>query len=583
MEQLGPYQLVRRLGRGGMGTVYEGVHRETGEHVAVKALAAPLVDDPGFRERFDVEIEALRTLHHPGIVDLIGSGESQGQAFYAMELVDGANLEQELAGGRHFDWREVAQVGLTVSRALRHAHDRGIIHRDIKPGNLLFARDGAVKLSDFGIARLFGMGRVTGPGSVLGTAEYMAPEQAQGRPLDARADLYSLGCVLYAMLARRPPYRASNLAEILAQHRAGPPEPISRLAPDVPDALQALISHLLQHDPAERVPNAMVLGRRLEDLLNDSAVQPATQAGEPPPASRPGNDLPTTKDSLLVAPPAAAEAARPEGKSDVAPVSHFTPVDRSRPEPVPADEERRPLISVHTVALGLGLLLSGAVVWYLLQPPTADDLYDQIASRAAEGDTESLLAVESQIDRFLIAFPHDERAATLRKYAQEIQLYRLERRFERRALGLIRGDPLLPVERDYLEAIHYARFDPQQAMRKLQAILDLYDQRADPAGPVGQCLALVRRRLERLRDQVERQAPRQIELVEKRLTQAESLWASEPERARAICAAVVELFSEKPWAAELVARARRDLQSHATASARSAPSVKTSSPEGHSR
>jgi serine/threonine protein kinase len=565
-----------------MGTVYEGVHRETGQRVAVKALAAPLVDDPGFRERFDVEIEALRKLHHPAIVELIGYGESQGQAFYAMELVDGANLEQELAGGRHFDWREVAQVGLTVGRALRHAHDRGIIHRDIKPGNLLFAREGAVKLSDFGIARLFGMGRVTGPGSVLGTAEYMAPEQALGRPLDARADLYSLGCVLYAMLARRPPYRAANLVEVLAQHQAGPPEPIGRLAPDVPDELQTLIAHLLQHDPAQRVPNATVLTRRLEALLDDAAA-PATTMAEvptPPPAVAPraSDDLPTTKESLLFA-PSPAPAAATEEKPSRTPSSHFTPVDRSRPDPALPDEERRPLVSLHTMLLVAGLVLLGGVLWYLLQPPTADALYDQVARRAADGDTESLLAVESQIDQFLIAFPHDARAALLRNYAREIQLDRLERRFERRALGLVRSDLLLPVEREYLEAIHYARFDPQRAMRKLQAILDLYGQRSDPAGPIGQCLELVRRRLERLRDQVERQAPRQIELIEQRLLQAESQWATEPDRARAICAAVVELFSDKPWAAALVARAHHDLQSHAHVPAKPTPGAKNSSPE----
>jgi serine/threonine-protein kinase len=585
MEQLGPYQLVKRLGRGGMGTVYEGVHTETGDRAAVKVLAAPLVDDAGFRERFDVEIEALRKLNHPGIVSLIGHGETQGQAFYVMELVEGANLEQELARGRRFDWREVVHVGLAVCRALRHAHDRGIIHRDIKPGNLLFAADGSVKLSDFGIARLFGAGRVTGPGSVLGTVEYMAPEQAQGIPMDARADLYSLGCVLYTMLARRPPYQAATLAEMLALHRSAQPEPIARLASDVPEELQSIIAHLLQHDPGQRVPNATVLARRLEALLDESAAEPPpvedlprtppAMVSESPPGAKPGraDDLPETKESLLVAPPlGAARAADPDAKTLHAQApSHFTPVDRSEPEQPPVVGVPRPLISAQTWLLVAGLIALAFVLWYLMQPPTADDLYDRIARHTADGDMESLLAVESQIDQFLLAFPGDSRAATLRKYSQEIQLYRLERKFDRRALGLIRTETLLPVERDYLEAIHYGRFDPERAMRKLQAILDLYDHHVEPSTPVGQCLQLVRRRLERLRDQVDRQAPHQAELVEKQLLQAEKLFTTDPARARSMCEAVIELFSDKPWAAEWVRRARRDLQSFPNTPAHSKP------------
>jgi serine/threonine-protein kinase len=590
MEQLGPYQLVKRLGRGGMGTVYEGVHAQTGQRVAVKALAAPLVDDPGFRDRFEAEIEALRKLNHPGIVRLVGHGEQQGQAYYAMELVDGASLEEELRRGRHFDWREVARIGMDLCAALRHAHDRGIVHRDIKPGNLLFAADGSVKLSDFGIARLFGGGPVTGPGSVLGTVEYMAPEQAEGRATDNRSDLYSLGCVLYALLARRPPYRATNLAEMLAMHRSCEPEPIDRLAPDVPQELQAIITQLLRRDPIERTPNAMVLARRLEALLDHSQDLPDTVPGEVPPpvadmpparditaADRarppqndpPADDLPETKESLLVA---AGGSLRPaidyEARTQLSPaVDHFTPVEDDPADAELPPAEHRPLVSLQTWLLVIALLSVGGVLWYLLQPPTADDLYDRIAGRAAEGDAESLLAVEDQIDQFLMTYPKDSRAPTLRHYAQEIQLYRLERRFERRAAGLVRDETLLPVERDYLEAIHYARFDPPRAMRKLQAILDLYDSHADASGPVGQCLRLVQRRLERLREQVQRQAPQQIQLIEQHLVQAEALFATDPVRARAMCAAVVELFSDKPWAAEWVRRAQRDLELHRAADA----------------
>ncbi len=195
IERLGPYEIVGTLGRGGMGAVYKAIHHETREPAAVKLLSADLAGEEGFRSRFEAEIETLRKLRHPNIVRLFGFGEQEGLLFYAMELVDGNSLEEELRRGRRFDWREVTRIGIETCRALRHAHDRGVIHRDIKPGNLLLAADGSVKLSDFGIARLFGYSRLTTVGNVLGTAEYMAPEQAAGQPVDARADLYSLGAL----------------------------------------------------------------------------------------------------------------------------------------------------------------------------------------------------------------------------------------------------------------------------------------------------------------------------------------------------------------------------------------------------
>ncbi len=215
IERLGPYQIVGKLGRGGMGTVFEGVNLETGEPAAVKLLSAALAEEEGFRGRFEAEIETLRKLNHPNIVRLFGFGEDDTRLFYAMELIDGNSLEEELGRGRRFDWREVVRMVIEICRALRHAHDRGVIHRDLKPGNLLLTTGGQVKLSDFGIARLFGNTRITSAGSVLGTAEYMSPEQAAGKPVDQRSDLYSLGAVMYVLLARCPVFRGNSLGEVI--------------------------------------------------------------------------------------------------------------------------------------------------------------------------------------------------------------------------------------------------------------------------------------------------------------------------------------------------------------------------------
>ena len=203
VTRLGPYRLGAKLGQGGMGTVYVGQDDDTGETAAIKVLSPALATEEGFRVRFESEIESLKKLRHPNIVRLFGYGEQDEYLYYAMELVEGTSLEEELRYGRRFNWREVTRLSIGVCRALKHAHDHGIIHRDIKPANLLLNASGEIKLSDFGIARLFGNSRVTSEGGVLGTAEYMAPEQADGRPVTDRCDQYSLGGVMYA-LARRP-------------------------------------------------------------------------------------------------------------------------------------------------------------------------------------------------------------------------------------------------------------------------------------------------------------------------------------------------------------------------------------------
>ncbi len=239
-DQLGPYKIGPRLGKGGMGSVYRGRNVETNQEAAIKALAPQLATSEGFRERFEAEIESLETLRHEGIVRLYGYGEEDGTLFYAMELVDGRSLEEELKAGRRFNWREVVDIAIQVCRALKHAHDHGIIHRDIKPANILLDQNERVKLADFGIARLFGSTQLTMAGGVLGTADYMSPEQAEGRPVTDRCDQYSLGCVMYALLAGRPPFQAKSLPEMLQLQRFAEAEPVRRYAPEAPRATGAL-------------------------------------------------------------------------------------------------------------------------------------------------------------------------------------------------------------------------------------------------------------------------------------------------------------------------------------------------------
>ena len=279
-KRLGPYTIRGRLGRGGMGTVYEA-EDEAGTVVAVKTLSAHLGDDGGLRRRFEVEIGALETLRHPGIVRLLAFGEEDGRPFFAMELVRGQSLEEILKTGRRFDWRETVAIATEITRALKFAHDQGIVHRDIKPANLLFptkpVAEATVKLADFGIARLFGDSGHTQAGVVVGTADYMAPEQAMGGPVDARVDLYSLGLVIFAMIAGRPPFRGSDVSEVLRRQRRETPPRLSAIVPEVPTPLDELVARLLAKDPAARPANALAVGRALAAI--GDAGEPAAPGG----------------------------------------------------------------------------------------------------------------------------------------------------------------------------------------------------------------------------------------------------------------------------------------------------------------
>src|SRR3954467_12899066 len=289
LTHLGPYEIDKPLGRGGMGSAYAATDNQPGQRVAIKALTPQLAMAGGCRERFEAEIESLKTLRHDGIVRLYGYGEQDGILFYSMELVDGISLEDELKAGRRFNWREVTNIAIQLSLALKHAHDHGIVHRDIKPANILLGDDERVKLADFGIARLFGTTSLTTAGGVLGTADSMSPEQAEGRPVTARCDQYSLGGVMYALLAGRPPFRAKNLPQMLQMQRFAKPEPVRRYAPDTPEQLERVIAQLLAKDPGDRFPNMQVLARHLQAMamaLSRPAADDFALASDSPASNR---------------------------------------------------------------------------------------------------------------------------------------------------------------------------------------------------------------------------------------------------------------------------------------------------------
>ncbi|MDR0390877.1 MAG: serine/threonine protein kinase [Planctomycetaceae bacterium] len=266
-EKLGPFRIGRVLGRGGMGAVYEGIHEQSGQVAAVKVLLDSLDDDDGTRLRFEAEIDTLKRLQHKNIVRLFGFGKDQGLLYYVMELVEGTSLYAELRQKRHFYWYEVAKIGMEMCLALRHAHDRGITHRDVKPANILLEKTGTVKLSDFGIASLFGSQRLTDINSVVGTLEYMSPEQALASPVGPRSDMYSLGAVLYALILNKPPFAARHLAEIIKKHQENLIDPIRATRTDVPEEIETIILNLLQIQPDARLQSPFSVARKFQSIL----------------------------------------------------------------------------------------------------------------------------------------------------------------------------------------------------------------------------------------------------------------------------------------------------------------------------
>src|ERR1022692_780259 len=287
-EIAGRYRLEGRLGFGGMSTVHLALDLRLERQVAVKLLAEHLADDPTFVSRFQREAQAAARLVHPNIVQIFDSGldEPSGRHFIVMEYIEGQSCAEIL---RDDGWIEVDEAVAIIEQAceaLHYAHRHGVVHRDVKPGNLLRAREGEVKLADFGIAKATEQSSITQVGSVLGTAAYLAPEQARGEEAGPRADLYALGVVTYQLISGRLPYEATSLTELaLKQQREEPPTLdtiVAAVGPELADA----VALALALDPRDRYQTAREMGRALSDGARGIAPPERRASGGAAPATQ---------------------------------------------------------------------------------------------------------------------------------------------------------------------------------------------------------------------------------------------------------------------------------------------------------
>jgi serine/threonine protein kinase len=293
---LGQYEILAKLGRGGMGTVYKARHLRLKRIFAVKVISQRRLPDPQAVARFRREMEAVGGLNHPNIVQATDAGEAAGQHFLVMEFVEGRNLSQLVRSDGPLPVADACEIGRQAALGLEHAHQHGMVHRDVKPSNLMLTRDGTVKVLDLGLARLLDRpgddAEATGSQQILGSPDFMAPEQAQdSRQVDARTDIYSLGCTLYFLLRGQPPFadpqHDTRLKKVMA-HVREQPTPIQSLRPDLPAPLIGLFARLLAKDPNDRPRSAAEVADMLgplaagNDLPGLMRARPEPQTSEEP-------------------------------------------------------------------------------------------------------------------------------------------------------------------------------------------------------------------------------------------------------------------------------------------------------------
>ncbi|MFF3869459.1 protein kinase [Micromonospora sp. NPDC001898] len=425
------YRLDERIASGGMGDVWRGTDQVLGRTVAVKSLLPALLDEPGFAERFRGEARTMATINHPGVVDVYDFGSDQHIAFLVMEYVEGDALSSTLGRvGRLTPARTMALLAQAAD-ALHAAHCKGIVHRDVKPGNLLVRPNGTLVLTDFGIARSELVGQLTAAGSVLGTASYISPEQATGAVATPASDVYALGVVAYQCLAGRRPFEGDNPLEIAMRHVRDAPRP---LPGDIPPSVRAIVERAMAKDPTARWPSAaalagvarqakLALGQqaRTAGHLGQVSAAPASPAAplaraQVPPATRqpphppavaqrpvPTSASPQPRPPAAVPrppvvhqwrppvtpqqaqpppavsrPPVATPPAYPRGAAAVppAPVRQAGPIGYARqpgPPPAPPQRSSSGVVLLFVVLAVVVLLCSGVISYNLRQNAAAGD------------------------------------------------------------------------------------------------------------------------------------------------------------------------------------------------------------------
>ncbi len=291
MEQLGRYLIQEEIGKGGMGIVYRAYDPDIDRNLALKVLRPERTFEWEVTQRFLREAKAAGRLTHPNIVTIYDVGEDDGRAFIAMEFLEGTPLSK-LIKERKISFEEAVDYAIQIAGALDYAHKEGVVHRDIKPSNIIITDEKRVKITDFGIARVqdVSLAEQTRTGQILGTPSYMAPEQVQGKKVDGRADLFSLGIILYEMISGKKPYEGDNIASLFHSILTQDPEPITRIVAHIPKELDKVLSRALEKDREKRYQTGKEFARDLALVLEKKKLK-----DEKYPEKKPGDGVPSVK------------------------------------------------------------------------------------------------------------------------------------------------------------------------------------------------------------------------------------------------------------------------------------------------
>ena len=555
-DQLGPYRIEKKIGSGGMGTVYLARHVETGEQVAVKVLPASLAREEGFVARFNREIESLKKLDNPWVVKLYESGVEGDIYYYAMEYVDGDTLTNRLIRDKRIPWRETVDIAIQVCYALKAAHDAGIIHRDLKPSNLMITSEGTVKLTDFGVAQVFASNRLTATGGIIGTAEYMSPEQAQGKRAIKQSDIYSLGAVMYVMLTGRPPFSGKTTVELIQKHRYAQFDRPRLIVPEIPHWLEEVICKCMEKEPENRYPDAFVLSRRLREVIKKVEISQEQHTYEFDAASAISETLamePGTRDQL-----AATEASEQRGPGVGTMVRNLV---REEIKSGKTKENRwEHLFDETWILVGvLVLIVIGGVFWFRDTEMTAAEKFEAGVALMDEEAGAGWVRAKEEFFEPLLKDDEEEWKEKVDPYLKQIEIYELQRKLSpKRKLSLRRVEtPESEPERILNRVEHYRQLgqftEAKQTLNSLRSLVADDPQQKSLVELIDQLLSSL--------DVAVLNIDERKTWIRQALQRADqALQENQPDKAREILTAVVTLYGQDADVAELAAEAKTQLE-----------------------